>query len=121
MQVGNTRMGKVGKTAVDAVDEPPSPPAPPKPPVRVSAKKSGVKPVYTVAARRAAVEGRIILLVRISDKGEVKSVKLIKGLGYGLDEAALKAVTRWTYSPATVDGKPVASTRRETVVFVLED
>ena len=100
----------------------PPPPAPPKPPVRTSAKrKSEVKPVYTVAARRASVEGRIILLVRISAKGVVKSVKLIKGLGYGLDEAALKAVKRWSYSPATIDGKPVASTRRETVVFMLED
>ena len=111
---------------VRAAGEPPTTtrykPPPPKPPVRTSAKRiKVVKPGYTVAANRAGVEGEVILLVTIAKDGTVTAVKVIKGLGYGLDEAAMAAAKKWVYEPATLDGKPVRSKKRQKVQFILED
>ena len=126
IQVGNTQMGEVGKKAVDAVTEkatPVAPEPPPKPAVRKKAKlKKRVKPRYPKAALRAGIEGTIVFLLTIDTKGRVQKVKAIgKPLGYGLDEAARKAVKKWLYRPETLDGKPVSSVKRVKVEFVLED
>ncbi|MCA9539229.1 MAG: TonB family protein [Myxococcales bacterium] len=127
VQVGNTQMGEVNRQAVDAVIEPATPPEPPAPaekrePVRKPPRRlREVKPAYPPAARRAGIEGTIVLVVSLDEKGVVTDVQLISGLGYGLDESAVEAVRRWQYAPATVDGKPVKSTRREKVEFILED
>ena len=80
-----------------------------------------MKPGYTVAANRAGVEGEVVLLVTIDTKGKVVAVKVIKGLGYGLDEAAIKAAEKWLYEPATLDGTPIRSKKRQKVQFILED
>lgn len=127
-QVGNTTMGEVGRTAVDPVTEagtpqPAAEPAPPpKPPVRKAAQvKRRIKPAYPVAAKRAGVEGLVVLVITIDETGKVVDAKVVKGLGYGLDEAALNVVQRWEYEPASIDGKPIKSTRREKIEFILED
>ncbi len=121
MQVGNTQMGEVGRKAVEPVTEPApvEPPAPPviKPPRRIKE----IKPRYTAAAERDQIEGTIVLRVTIDKKGRVVKVQLIRGLGYGLDEVTIEAVKLWRYSPKTVDGEPVRSTKTENVEFILED
>ena len=121
-------MGEVGKRAVEPVTEKATPvvetpPEPVTPPVRKKAKlKKRVKPRYPKAALRAGIEGTIVFLLTIGPDGRVKKVKAIgKPLGYGLDQAAEKAVKMWTYRPATVDGKPITSVKRVKVEFVLED
>lgn len=129
MQVGNTQMGNVGNTGRAPVTGPaPAGPTtvagdgPGREPVRVAAKLDRVvKPDYTRAALRAGVEGQVVVLLTIDEAGRVVDAKLVSGLGYGLDEVALEAVRKWRYRPATLDGKPIRTTQREKVRFVLED
>jgi len=66
-----------------------------------------VKAQYPEAAKRANIEGVVILQVDIDAAGGVKKVELIQGLGYGCDEAALAAVQQSTFSPALAGGEPV--------------
>ena len=119
-------MGEVGRKAVNPVVERGTPEpdiAPPKPVVRRKAKLiKRVKPRYPKAALRAGVEGKIIFLLTIGVDGSVRKAKALgKKLGYGLDDAAMKAVKKFKYRPATVDGKPVVSTVRFNCIFVLEN
>ncbi|MBV71994.1 MAG: hypothetical protein CMH52_11745 [Myxococcales bacterium] len=119
-------MGAVGRNAVNAVTERATPvqePAPVKEVVRRKAKLiKRVKPRYPKAALRAGIEGKIIFLLTVGVDGRVRKAKALgKKLGYGLDEAAMKAVKKFKYRPATVDGKAVVSTVRFNCIFVLEN
>ncbi|HVW24615.1 MAG TPA: energy transducer TonB [Polyangiaceae bacterium] len=64
---------------------------------------------YTESARHAHVQGRVRMELFINEKGEVVSAKLLDGLGYGLDEAALEVARRYRFSPATRCNKPIAA------------
>jgi protein TonB len=66
-----------------------------------------VKPVFPDAAKRANIEGVVILQVDIDATGAVKMVQLIQGLGYGCDEAAVAAIHESTFSPAYAGDEPV--------------
>ncbi len=91
------------------------------PPIRRAAKlKKKTLPNYPAAARRDGIEGVVIVLLTIDSSGRVKAAKLIKGIGHGLDEAALAAAKKTIWSPATVDGAPTKSMRRFNVRFTLE-
>ncbi len=97
----------------------PAPPAPPPPPDRETVYSVGGSvraptveyqplPPYTQAARDAKVEGAVLLQCVVRKDGSVDSVRVIRGLGYGLDEAAMNAVTsQWRFKPGTRNGKPV--------------
>lgn len=65
-------------------------------------------PAYTPEARASRVQGVVIVRAIINKQGEVVDVKVLKGLPMGLDQSAVKAVRRWKFEPATVDGRPVA-------------
>jgi len=78
------------------------------------------KPNYTEEARDARVEGTIVLSVTIRDDGRADNVKVERGLGYGLDEAAVRCITEdWRFLPATRDGEPVDHLATIEVVFKL--
>ena len=62
---------------------------------------------YTEEAKRAAIEGTVILDVIISETGRVRDVHVVSGLPHGLTEAAIAAVKGCRYSPGEKDGKPV--------------
>ena len=62
--------------------------------------KVKVIPSYPEAAKRANIEGVVILQVDIDASGAVKKVGLIKGLGYGCDEAAIDALKKSVLTPA---------------------
>ena len=64
-------------------------------------------PEYTDAARRAKINGRVLLMITVTAEGEVGEVKVTTGLGYGLDESAVATVRTWKFKPATKDGNPV--------------
>lgn len=68
-----------------------------------------VQPQYTQAAQAARVEGRVRLELEIDEQGEVKSVRVIQGLGYGLDEVAMAAARKMRFKPAMRCGQPVAA------------
>jgi TonB family protein len=64
-------------------------------------------PHYTVDARRAHVEGSVVLTLMVGTYGLPREIKVIRHLGYGLDEEAIKAVRTWRFEPAKKNGKPV--------------
>jgi TonB family protein len=65
------------------------------------------KPLYPEAAKRANIEGVVILQVDIDATGAVKKVLVAQGLGYGCDEAAVAAVQRTPFTPAYSGSEPV--------------
>ena len=65
-------------------------------------------PKYTQAALQARIEGTVLLNVVVDVDGKVQNARVIRGLGYGLDEAAVQTVTQeWRFDPGTKDDKPV--------------
>jgi periplasmic protein TonB len=68
------------------------------------------QPVYTDAARAAKVEGRVRVELTVDETGRVVDVKVLQGLGHGLDEAALSAARSATFTPAQRCGRPVRAT-----------
>ncbi|TNF70645.1 MAG: TonB family protein [Acidobacteria bacterium] len=78
------------------------------------------KPQYNELARRAGLEGIVILQAVIDRQGQVGEVEVLKGLPLGLTESAVAAVERWRFEPATLRGKPVRVYFNLTVKFGLE-
>jgi protein TonB len=66
-----------------------------------------VKPTYTDDARRRGIEGDVLLEIVVRRDGGVGDVRLIRGLGAGLDQRAIDAVRQWRFSPARRLGTPV--------------
>lgn len=66
-----------------------------------------VKPDYTEDARRRGVEGDVVMEIVVRRDGSVGDVRVLQGLGHGLDERAAAAVRRWRFNPATRRGVPV--------------
>ena len=68
-----------------------------------------VRPEYPEEARKARIQGRVILQVVIRKDGTVGDFKVLKepAADLGFAEAAIAAVEQWRYRPATKDGKPV--------------
>lgn len=75
-----------------------------KPPVVVFK----LEPEYSEQARKARVQGTVVLEGVIDEKGLTHALKVRDGLGFGLDEQAIDAVKQWRFRPATRDGKPLA-------------
>lgn len=67
-------------------------------------------PEYTVEAARKKIEGTVVLSLVVLPDGTSRDIAVIKGLGYGLDEQAMKAVSTWRFQPGVreSDGKAVA-------------
>ena len=79
-----------------------------------------IRPAYTQEGRQANVEGVVKLEITVDASGHVVGVKVLKGLGYGLDEAAMSTVrNQWTFAPATRCGKAVPATIKASVSFGL--
>jgi protein TonB len=66
-----------------------------------------VKPDYTDEGRRRNIEGDVVLEIVVKSDGSVGSVKLLSGLGAGLDQRASDAVRQWRFNPAKRYGTPV--------------
>jgi protein TonB len=66
-----------------------------------------VKPDYTEEGRRRRLEGDVVLEIVVKSDGSVGNVKLLQGLGAGLDERAVEAVRQWRFTPAKRYGTPV--------------
>lgn len=77
-------------------------------------------PSYTQAAKEAAIEGTLLLQATIRKDGSVDSFKILRGLGYGLDESAIDTIyKRWRFKPGTLNGQPVDVQVRMEVSFRL--
>lgn len=101
---------------VPAVEQPLVPPRP------VGAAAGNAKPDYPSEARRRGQQGRVLLHVDVSAAGAPISVTVSSSSGHELlDQAALRAVSAWRFTPATRGGSPVAGTVDVPVQFRLED
>ena len=68
---------------------------------------SRVEPRYSEAALAAMVQGTVVLEAVIGADGVPKVVRVVRSLGYGLDESAIAALERWRFNPARKDGVAV--------------
>jgi protein TonB len=78
-----------------------------------------VEPSYPEAARKARMEGVVILEAIITASGSVEDVKVLKSVNPLLDSAASRAVQQWRYRPATLNGRAVRVYLTVTVTFNL--
>ena len=83
-------------------------------------KLSGPNPIYPEAARRARIQGVVVLECTIGKDGRVQSVKVLRGLPLGLTETAVDAVNKWKFKASTLNGKPVEVLYILTVRFNLQ-
>lgn len=77
--------------------------------------------VYPAEAKEKNIEGKVILKLKIDNKGNVVDVKVEKSLGYGCDEAAVYTMKKAKFSPAVLNGKNVESEVLLPVMFKLEN
>ncbi|HEY8132015.1 MAG TPA: TonB family protein [Thermoanaerobaculia bacterium] len=78
-----------------------------------------VLPRYPGAARRAGVQGPVVVRGIVRKDGTIDDVEVIKDLPYGLGDAAREAVSRWRFRPATYRGEPIDLYYTVTVNFRL--
>jgi TonB family protein len=127
-----------------SVSPPPPPPPPPLPPEEIRQTKEKIKefekgavkvvgdikppelkllkridPVYPEEARKAKVEGVVILGVRTDVDGRVERVMIYRSKTPLLNKPAIDAVKQWIYEPLIVDGKPEPAVFTVTVRFKL--
>jgi periplasmic protein TonB len=66
------------------------------------------KPNYTEEARKARIEGVVLLQLVVRKDGSTDSFKVLRGLGYNLDESAISTINnKWRFKPGTKSGVPV--------------
>ncbi|MGQ0503996.1 MAG: energy transducer TonB [Myxococcaceae bacterium] len=75
---------------------------------------------YPDEAKRLNIEGAVVLSVLIDNIGQVQNVKLVTGLGYGLDEAAMTRIKRCRFKPAHKGGEAVSTEIKYRFTFVLD-
>jgi TonB family protein len=66
-------------------------------------------PEYSDIARRAKLQGTVLISLIVDKLGAVRDVRLVRPLGLGLDERSVEAVQTWKFKPAEKDSQPVAS------------
>jgi TonB family protein len=105
-----------GTAHVQNVSQPARIAAPQETPVEVLSKPN---PVYTAEARQQKVEGEVVLEVEFGASGTLQIVRVVRGLGHGLDESAIAAARQIRFKPATRDGLAVSSTGKLHILFQL--
>lgn len=85
-------------------------------PVVILAKPN---PVYSDEARKLGIEGEVLVQVVFPASGPVQVIRVVKGLGHGLDEAAVRAAEQIRFKPALQDGKSVDFPATVHIVFQL--
>src|SRR6267378_2498478 len=76
-------------------------------------------PAYTEDARRARIEGEVLLEVVLEASGHIRVLRVVRGLGHGLDESAIRAAEQINFKPAMRDGQPADSTAVLHIIFQL--
>src|SRR4051794_5159928 len=107
---------------------PPAGDGPPRAPVRASALATQPQPLdvaipaseYPPEALAADAEGLVVLKILIDATGRVRQAKTSKDPGFGFADAAMRsAIAHFRFSPARLDGRPVACWWTFTVAYVL--
>jgi TonB family protein len=66
-----------------------------------------IEPEHTDEARRARIQGTVVLRIEVDASGQAQNITVRQGLGLGLDERAIEAVRRWRFRPGYRNGKPL--------------
>jgi TonB family protein len=76
-------------------------------------------PSYTEEARNQKIEGEVLLEVVFEASGKLRVLRVVRGLGHGLDDAAVHAAEHIRFKPALKDGQPSDSTAVVHIIFQL--
>jgi TonB family protein len=76
-------------------------------------------PEYTPEAAQLKIQGEVTLQVRFMASGQVEVLRVVNGLGHGLDEQAKRVAEQIRFKPAVKDGHPVDHTTLIHVTFQL--
>ena len=76
-------------------------------------------PSYTEEARSKHIEGEVLLEVVFEASGKLRVLRVVRGLGHGLDDAAVHAAEQIRFKPALKDGQPSDSTAVVHIIFQL--
>jgi periplasmic protein TonB len=79
-----------------------------------------VTPEFSEEARKAKFMGVVTVNIVVDQHGMPQNVRLVRGVGMGLDENAMKAVKEYRFKPAMENGKPVAVQMNVVVTFQIE-
>jgi TonB family protein len=79
------------------------------------------KPAYTTEARELHIEGDVLLEVSFGADGQLRVLRVMRGLGHGLDESAQKAAQQIRFKPASRNGQPTDSTAMVHILFLLAE
>ena len=77
-----------------------------------------VNPYYPPAARRAGIEGTVLLCAAISKKGRIENLTAVSGPPELID-SSMKAVKKWRYNPYMLNGEPVEVETEIRVIYAL--
>lgn len=79
------------------------------------------EPRYSEEARKARVEGTVMLSLVVDPEGNTRNIKVVRSLEPSLDQKAIEAVSQWKFKPGLKDGTPVAVQAQIEVTFRLLD
>jgi TonB family protein len=116
---GTVREAGFGNADVPAPPTVPSHAVTAAPKVTAAEILSKPTPVYTPEARAKHIEGEVLLEVVFEASGKIRVLRVMRGLGYGLDDAAVRAAEQIRFKPALQDGQPSDSTAVLHIVFQL--
>lgn len=103
---GTVRQGGFGDADVITTPQPKSKTAEPAVktiPAEITFKP---RPVYTEEGRRLRIEGEVLVEVVFTATGQIRILKVVQGLGHGLDESAIRAAEKIQFKPALQNGQP---------------
>jgi TonB family protein len=81
--------------------------------------KPDAKLFYTPEARNMRIEGEVVLRIRVDRDGHAEFIEVVRGLGHGLDEAAIRMLGVTRFKPAYANGQPVDKVTTYRVTFQL--
>ena len=76
---------------------------------------------YPEMALRTGIEGRVTIQFIVNERGQVENPRVIRGIGGGCDEEALKAVSQARFTPGLQRGRPVKVQYSLPIVFRLQN
>jgi protein TonB len=79
-----------------------------------------VQPRYTETARRANIQGVVVVEAVVDEQGRVTDARVLRGLPMGLDRAAIEAIQQWKFRPAMMQDRPVKVYFTLTATFTLQ-
>jgi TonB family protein len=68
---------------------------------------SRVEPQYSEEARKSRFQGTVLLEAIVRKDGTVQIIRVVRALGFGLDENAIAALAKWRFRPGMRNGEPV--------------